>query len=125
MLTANQEQFCQNIIQGMSQADAYRLAYPNCRASDETVWVKASQLAAQDKVKIRLAELRESLAKPSIMTAQERLEWLTKVINNDEQSMTDRLRAVDIANKMTGEYVQRVSAEVTNAVNIHIELSDD
>ena len=37
MLTANQEQFAQNIIQGMSQADAYRAAYPNQRMSDKTV----------------------------------------------------------------------------------------
>ena len=73
----------------------------------------------------RLQELRDKLAKPSIMSAQERLEWLTKLIKSDEESTTDRLRAADIMNKMTGEYVQKIEADVKNEVTINIELSDD
>ena len=72
MLTAKQELFVQNIIQGMSQADAYRSAYPNQRMSDKTVWETASKLMANPKVITRLTELRNELAKPSIMSAQER-----------------------------------------------------
>lgn len=125
MLTANQEQFVQNIIQGMSQADAYRSAYPNQRMSDKTIWETASKLMANPKVITRLTELRNELAKPSIMSAQERLEWLTELIKSDEESTSDKLRAADIMNKMQGEYVQKVETELKNAVNINIELSDD
>ena len=125
MLTANQEQFVQNIIQGMSQADAYRSAYPNQRMSDKTIWETASKLMANPKVIARLTELRNELAKPSIMSAQERLEWLTELIKSDEESTSDKLRAADIMNKMQGEYVQKVETELKNAVNINIELSDD
>ena len=125
MLTANQEQFVQNIIQGMSQADAYRSAYPNQRMSDKTIWETASKLMANPKVIARLTELRNELAKPSIMSAQERLEWLTELIKSDEESTSDKLRAADIMNKMQGEYVQKVETELKNAVNISIELSDD
>jgi phage terminase small subunit len=125
MLTANQEAFVQNIIKGMSQADAYRSAYPNQRMSDKTIWESASKLMANHKVTTRLTELRNELAKPSIMSAQQRLEWLTQLIQSDEESTTDKLRAADIMNKMQGEYVQKVEAAVTNAVNINIELSDD
>ena len=124
MLTANQEQFAQNIIQGMSQADAYRAAYPNQRMSDKTVWETSSKLANNPKVITRLEELRNALANPAIMTAQERLKWLTGVINSGEESTGDKLRAIDIMNKMQGEYVQKVEAEVKNAVNISIELCD-
>lgn len=124
MLTANQEQFAQNIIQGMSQADAYRAAYPNQRMSDKTVWETSSKLANNPKVITRLEELRNSLANPAIMSAQKRLEWLTGVINSGEESTGDKLRAIDIMNKMQGEYVQKVEAEVKNAVNISIELCD-
>ena len=124
MLTANQEQFAQNIIQGMSQADAYRAAYPNQRMSDKTVWETSSKLANNHKVITRLEELRNALANPAIMSAQKRLEWLTGVINSGEESTGDKLRAIDIMNKMQGEYVQKVEAEVHNAVNISIELCD-
>lgn len=125
MLTAKQEKFVQNIIQGMSQADAYRSAYSCKNMTDNSIYVNASKLVNDAKVAQRIKELREQLAKPSIMSAQERLEWLTGLIKSEEESTTDKLRAADIMNKMQGEYVQKVEAEVKNAVNINIELSDD
>lgn len=125
MLTAKQEQFAQNIIKGMSQADAYRSAYDTKRMSDKTVHENASRLANNSKVTARLVELRDELASESIMTAQKRLEWLTELVNSDTETTGDKLKAIDIMNRMQGEYVQKVQAEVTNAVNINIELSDD
>ena len=125
MLTAKQEKFVQNIIDGMSQADAYRNSYDVKKMSDKTVWEKASRLMSDDKVRTRVQELRDQLANEKIMTAQERLEWLTKLIKSDEEPTNDKLKAIDIMNKMQGEYVQKVEAEVTREVVINIELSDD
>lgn len=124
MLTANQEAFVKRIIEGMNQADAYRAAYPNNKMSDKTIWEAASRLMKNDKVLARLSELRNELAKPTIMSAQRRLEWLTEVING-EQDINAKLKAVDIMNKMQGEYVQKVEANVTNDVTINVELVDD
>lgn len=124
MLTAKQEAFVQNIIQGMSQADAYRSAYSTKNMSDNAIYREASILLDNPKVAQRLKELRNELATPAIMSAQKRLEWLTGIIKSKEESTGDKLRAVDIMNKMQGEYVQKVEAEVKNAVNISIELSD-
>ena len=125
MLTAKQEAFVQNLIQGMNQADAYRSAY-NCKnMTDNSIYVNASKLVSDAKVAQRLKELREQLAKPSIMSAQERLEWLTQLIMSNDESTTDKLRAADIMNKMQGEYVQKVEADVKSEVTINIELSDD
>lgn len=125
MLTAKQEQFVQNIIQGMNQADAYRSAYPKQRMTDKTVWETASNLMKNPKVITRLEELRKELATPAIMSAQKRLEWLTELVQNDEESTGDKLRAIDIMNKMQGEYVQKVQAEVQTETTINIELVDD
>lgn len=124
MLTAKQEAFVHNIIQGMSQADAYRSAYPNQRMSDKTIWESASKLMANHKVIARLKELRDELAKPSIMSAQERLEWLTELVKGCALTQ-DKLRAIDIMNKMQGEYTQKIEADVNNTVTINIELEDD
>jgi phage terminase small subunit len=115
MLTPKQEAFVQNIIQGMSQADAYRSAYPNQRMSDKTVWETASKLMNNPKVITRLTELRNELAKPSIMSAQERLEWLTDIVHDNVTNIDGKLRAVDIMNKMTGEYVQKVEGSLNIA----------
>lgn len=125
MLTAKQEQFVQNIIEGMSQADAYRSAYSCENMSDNSIYVNASKLASDTKVALRLKELREQLAKPSIMSAQKRLEWLSDRIEDGGVDINAKLKAIDIMNKMQGEYVQKVEAEVKSAVNINIELVDD
>ena len=125
MLTAKQEAFVQNIIQGMSQADAYRSAYSCKNMSDNAIYVNASKLASDAKVALRLSELRNELAKPSIMSAQERLEWLTRLINSEKETTGDKLKAADIMNKMQGEYVQKVEADVKQEFTINVELVDE
>lgn len=112
MLTAKQENFVQNIIQGMSQAEAYRSAYPNQRMTDKTIWETASKLMNNPKVITRLTELRNELAKPSIMTAQERLEWLTGIIKSEDEDTDTKLKASDQMNKMQGEYVTKVQGDL-------------
>lgn len=125
MLTAKQEKFVQGIIEGMSQADAYRSAYNTKRMTDKSIHETASKLMADPKIASRVAELRDKIANESIMTAQQRMEWLTRVVNSEDESTMDKLRAVDIMNKMQGEYVQKVEAKVDNEVTINIELVDD
>ena len=130
MLTAKQEKFVQGIIEGMSQAEAYRSAYSTKNMSDKTIWEAASTLMRNNKVATRVKELREQISQKSIMTAQERLEFLTEVINGTKgekvievvdgkpveievpASMKNRLSAIDIMNKMQGEYVTKVEGEI-------------
>ena len=113
MLTPKQELFVQKIIEGMSQADAYRSAYSCKNMSDKTIWESASTLMKNHKVATRLQELRDQLAKPSIMTAQERLEWLTERIEDENVDINAKLKAIDIMNKMQGEYVQKIEGNVS------------
>lgn len=143
MLTAKQEKFVMNIIDGMSQADAYRSSYDVKKMSNKTVWEKASRLMSDDKVRARLQELRKQMMNPTIMSAQERLEYLTRVVQGIETekkvewddgkavtceepaSIKTRLQAIDLMNKMQGEYVQKFVADVDTTYTINIELEDD
>ena len=125
MLTAKQEKFVQGIIDGMSQVDAYRSAYDTSRMSDKTVYEKASRMMSDDKIRARLEELRDKMITPSIMSAQERLEWLTELVINPGSLTQDKLRAIDIMNKMTGEYVQRVVADVSYEDSLRKVVDED
>lgn len=125
MLTPKQELFAQKIAEGMSQADAYRSAYSCKNMSDNAIYREASLLVENPKVAQRLREIRDINARPSIMTAQKRKEWLTEVINDPDIDINARLKASDQLNKMEGEYIQKVETEFKNAVNISIELSDN
>ena len=117
MLTPKQEAFVQNIIQGMSQADAYRSAYSTKKMSDKTIHEAASRLMADSKVSARVSELRQQLTKSTIMSAQERLEWLTEFVNTGEKFnlSADKIRAIDTMNKMTGEYTTKVEGSLNIA----------
>ena len=65
--------------------------------------------------KFYIEELQEKAKGNRIMTAIERREFLTKLILKEETKDTDRLKAVDILNKMDGEYTQKV--EVNGNIN--------
>ena len=112
-------------IEGVEISSRITAAYAAKNMSDKTIHEAASRLVADSKVSARLAELRKQTTKETIMSAQKRLEWLTGLIEDKDVSIGDKLRAADIMNKMQGEYIQKVEAAVTNAVNINIELSDD
>ena len=126
MLTEKQERFAQAVaLEGMTYSDAYRSAYDTKRMSNKTINEKASVLASEDKITARITELRENLVGKKIMSAQERLEWLTQLIQSEKETTGDKLKAADIMNKMQGEYVQKVEADVKQEFTINVELVDD
>lgn len=103
------EKFAQCLASGMSQRNAYRVAFPNSkRWKDETVDSKASVLAKNDKVLERLRELAEQSTTEAVMNATQRKEWLTSIIRSENEETKDKLKAVDILNRMEGEYVDKV-----------------
>lgn len=142
MLNVKQEKFIQNIINGMSQRQAYKDAY-NANYSDKSIDEKASTLFNSEKVQKRYKELLKELEDKAIMSAKERMIWLSKVVNGeileDVPLMTDinedkvntikcptkldtRLKALDTLNKMSGEYTTKVEADLD--FNIRVELDD-
>lgn len=74
-LTARQERFCIEVVKGKSYSDAFRIAYNAKNYQSESLWVKASQLRAQDKVRLRIEDLQERLVSRCLMTRQQ---WLEK-----------------------------------------------
>ena len=143
MLTEKQEKFIQNIVKGMSQREAYKDAYDAEGMSDNAIDREASLLIRNPKVAQRHKELGQEALNRTIMTAQERLEYLTAIIKGTQgeiisevvdgevkeymvpASVKNKLGAIDLMNKMQGEYVQKIEADVNNEVTINIELSDE
>ena len=126
-LTPKQEKFIQNIVSGMSQRQAYKDSYNAENMTDESIDTEACLLFNNPKVAKRYRELMDKLEDKAIMSAKERMEWLTKVINGDikevattfktdadgntetiENEFTSKLdtklKALDTLNKMSGEY---------------------
>ena len=125
MLTPKQEKFVKNIVlEGMNYSDAYRNSYNTSGMSDKTVTEKASRLKDQDNIRTRIEELRAEIDSPKIMSVTRRAEKLSEYAENSEDPNV-AMKAIDLLNKMTGEYVQKVVADVDTSYTINIELSDD
>ena len=57
-LTQKQLDFCQAIVEGLNQGDAYRHAYPTQKMAHKTICEAASRLMDDSKIIARIEELR-------------------------------------------------------------------
>ena len=78
-LTANQEKFCQNLLSGMTQREAYIQAGYSQNQAIESIDCNASQLAADTKILHRITELRNMAATPAVLSAQEKRQILADI----------------------------------------------
>lgn len=118
-LTARQEKFVQNIIRGMTQREAYKKSFNPKNSSDKTIDETACKLFNTPKIQTRYNELLQKMEDKAIMSAEERLKFLTQVVNDEQTEdvfyngirignrkadISTKIRAIDTMNKMTGEY---------------------
>lgn len=136
-LNVKQEKFIQGIINGLSQRQAYKEAY-EVDYDDNAIDINASKLFNTAKVKLRYEELLQEIEDKNIMSAKERMKWLSDVVRGNikqtsynsngeeyenEAYISDKLRAIDTLNKMSGEYTTKVEANVNT--EIKVTLVDD
>lgn len=114
------EAFAKAIYSGKSQSAAYREAFPSSvNWKDKTVANRASELASNGEVLGRIKELKEAAVTPLILDRQGRMLILTDMANNEQLMPKARLQAIDLLNKMTGEYIEKRQIEAV--VNTPIE----
>ena len=110
-LNARQKSFCEfYVVSGNATDAAIKAGY-----KEKYAGVNADKLLKNTNIQKYIEELQEKAKGNRIMTAIERREFLTKLILKEETKDTDRLKAVDILNKMDGEYTQKV--EVNGNIN--------
>jgi hypothetical protein len=107
-LTPKREKFAQAVASGMAQAAAYRAAF-NCRKStDKTIHEHASRLAADGKVRARIAELRA----PVVAKVRYELEQAMRecdeaiALAKKTESASAMVAAVTLKSKLNGLMVE-------------------
>lgn len=138
-LNNNQIVFCQEYVDnGLNGTQAYLKAYKTCK-KEEIAMASASRLLRNVKVQEYIQELQSKLEDKAIMSAKERMKWLTNVVNGkvkhtsydsngeayeNEAYISDKMKAIDILNKMEGKYVTKIEGDI-GVTNIKIELTDE
>ena len=91
-----------NTVQSAIKA-GYSEKYANARAYEMLGNVGVAEYIRELSVKVQ---------NERIMTAKERQVLLSDIAKDGDNDPADRIRAVDTLNKMTGEYVAKIQAEV-------------
>jgi len=100
-LTQKQETFAQNLFKGLTQREAWIQAGYSSKYAPAIIDVHACQLAAQDKIKVRLTELNLKTEDVTVATVKERKEKLTQIMKGDKYNP---IQAIAELNKMGGDY---------------------
>ena len=112
MLTPKQEKFCQCIVKGMSQTDAYKEAFEIKTAKPESVYTMASRLLRDVKIESRLEELKKGIEKELVYSALESFNKLKEIQelalgNQLKPDLTNALKAEELKGKLAGLYVEK------------------
>ena len=113
MLQRLQENFCVEFVRCGNATEAYKNAGYKVR-SDKVAGVCAAKLLGNARVQKRIAELRSEMDSHKIMDAAERRELLTQFARDELAAKTDRLKAMDLLNKMDGVYITRTQVSGTD-----------
>ena len=129
-LTTKQEIFVQRLLEGNTQAEAYRFAY-NCEnMKDKTIIEKASKLMAQSNIRARYEELKNELKQKMFYTvekANEDLEWIKLKAKEDieyrgikQANATTYLGAVKQQIDLNGITIKEAKEDIDNVIKFEI-----
>ena len=110
-LTPKQEAFAQALATGVSQAQAYRKAFPTSKKwTDQTVWNRASELAGHGGVSGRLAELQSKAAAHAVFTLSDHLKRLQQLSRAAQRAkeFTAAVKAEENRGRAAGFYLSKV-----------------
>lgn len=107
-LNARQRKFAEYYAQsGNTVRSAIQAGY-----SENYANANACKLLENVRVAEYIKQLSDRLKDERIMSAKDRQVALSDIARNDGQDTSDRIRAIDTLNKMTGEYTVKVDAKV-------------
>ena len=88
------------LINGFNGTQAYKKVYQD--ASDEAAASNANRLLRNDKVIEYIEEEKKKLKKKARMSKEDKLDFLETMMKTCKRD-TDKLKALEIHNKMTGD----------------------
>lgn len=122
---AKKERYVQNLISGMTQRKAYRDAYPSSRKwKDKTVDNRASELLSGE-VLGRYEEILDEQKKQALMSRYDKRKMLAEIALDVSNEPGDRMKAIDIDNRMEGEYTQKVDLFGDMDLSIKIDYGEE
>ena len=119
-LTYKQAAFCREYV---SNGGNGTQAYLNSYGTEDynVAGVESHNLLKEKHIQEEIVRLSKPKIENVESTRTERIEFLKSVVEDSSEKMENRLRAIDILNRMYAEYIQRT--ENTNETSIKLDKS--
>ena len=121
MLTAKQKEYCKGRADGLSYKDAYiRAGYADNgdKVTTNNAYTLENLSAHSREILERIAELQARAEAGGILKREQRQQLLSDIALDTEGARADRIRALDLLAKMSGDYTERMIYEGTAFVSI-------
>lgn len=103
-MTERQKKFAEYYVQSGNGAESARKAgYSQSYAEHRT-----DELLRNVEIQQYIKELSEKLQDSRILTAKERQAILSGLAKSPEVAPADKIKSIDVLNKMTGEYITKI-----------------
>lgn len=126
-LTSKQEKFCQGIVSGLNQSDAYRAAYSCDGMLDATVNNEAYKTIQLPDISARIEHLRRPIAERIGMDLESYLKEMIALkygaLDNNEHSPA--IKAHELVGKCLGYYVNKTELTGKNGEALNIKLTKE
>lgn len=115
-LTDKQREYTRQRAAGKSQIEAYALAGYSTKQSKKSQRENACHLDAMENIQKNIERLQKIADNGGIMSTETRKAALYEIYQDSANSTKDRLKALDLLNRMSGDYVDK--KEITANVGI-------
>lgn len=120
------KRFCEEYIaNGCNKTQAYLQVF-NCK-NEKVANVCVYRVFNRDDVQAYIKELQDKTQDEAILSAKERMKYLTDIVKgnvtetvikgkdadefNIEANFNDKIKAIDVLNKMDGQYIEKVEVK--------------
>jgi len=111
-LKAEYKVFSQEYVIDWNGTRAYKVAYPDC--TDESAKASASRLLTDVNVIAYIEEIQKDIKKLAGVSALGNILKLKKIAEDDNAKDTDKIKAVEVINKMLPDFNATVKTDNTN-----------
>lgn len=105
MLNEKQKAFCRYYVESDNARDAYSRAYPDCSLASATPL--ANNLLNNPEVMTYINKLRLKAERQAVLSVLERQAILANIALSDDTRNADKIKAIDLINKMTALYTAK------------------
>lgn len=115
-LNVKQEKFLNNLVETGNLTKSYMDAYNT--ENENSAATCSSRMLKNVKIKEEFERKLEELSAIKVLNVEQRKQVLVNEIMKDSNKASDKVKALDVLNKMDGIYIEKIEADT----NINVEI---